>query len=69
MLIRTRARDTKNDKPLPDRLVAQDATRDAKTRLSWAEWHRAQAERHRKTLMDLVSHHEAAAERLEGGGS
>ncbi len=68
MLINTRARDTKNDKPLPDRLVAQDALRDARTRLSWAEWHRAQAERHRTTLTDLVAHHEAAADRLEGGG-
>ncbi len=68
MLINTRARDTKNDKPLPDRLVAQDALRSARTRRAWAEWHRAQAERHRATLTALVARHEAAADRLEGGG-
>ena len=64
MLVRTRARDTKNDKPLPDLQVAQDALRRAETRRSWASWHRAQAERHRATLTDLVLHHEREAERL-----
>ncbi len=65
-LIRTRARDTENDKPLPDLQRSRDALRDARTRQAWAEWHRHQAERHRATLTDLIVHHESAAARLEG---
>jgi len=65
-LISTRARDTENDKPLPDLQRSRDALRDARTRLAWAAWHRDQAERHRATLTDLVGHHEREAERLGG---
>ena len=65
-LISTRARQLRDEPPPPDRQVAQDATRAAKTRRAWAEWHRGQADRHRRTLTDLVSHHEEQAERLEG---
>ncbi len=65
-LIRTRARDTENDKPLPDLQRSRDALRSARTRQAWAEWHRDQAERHRAALTDLVAHHESAANRLEG---
>jgi hypothetical protein len=67
-LIDRRAKQLKDDRPPPDRLRGQDATRDARTRQAWAEWHRAQAQRHRATLADLIAHHEAAADRLEGGG-
>jgi hypothetical protein len=65
-VVDTRARQLKDDKPPPDRLVAQDALRDARTRSAWSEWHRAQAERHRATLDDLIAHHEEQAERLGG---
>jgi hypothetical protein len=65
-VISTRARHLKNDKPLPDRLVARDAIRSAQTRLAWAEWHREQARRHRATLDDLIAHHEEQAARLGG---
>ncbi len=65
-LIDTRARDTENDRPPPDLQRSRDATRDARTRQVWAEWHRDQAERHRATLTDLVAHHEREAERLGG---
>ncbi len=63
-VIETRARQLKDDKPLPDRLVARDALRRAETRQEWAEWHRDQAERHRRALTDLVAHHEEQAARL-----
>ena len=66
MLVRTRARDTKDDKPLPDLQRSQDALRDAETRSCWAQWHRGQAARHKATLEGLISHHESAADRLEG---
>ncbi len=65
-LIGTRARQVKDDPPPPDRLVARDALRDARTRRAWAEWHRQQAQRHKQTLTDLVAHHEEQAKRLEG---
>ena len=64
MLIRTRAGIIKDEPPAPDLQVARDAIRDARTRQAWASWHRGQAERHRATLTDLVSHHEAEARRL-----
>jgi hypothetical protein len=67
-LIRTRARQVKDDPPTIDHQRAQDAARDAETRSAWADHHRAQAERHRVTLTDLIRHHERAADRLEGGG-
>ncbi len=66
IVIDTMAKRLKDDKPLPDRLVAFDATRAARTRRAWAEWHRDQAERHRATLDDLIAHHEEQAERLGG---
>ncbi len=63
-LISTRARQVRDDKPMPDLQRSRDALRDARTRQAWAEWHRAQAERHRATLDDLIAHHEEQAERL-----
>ncbi len=63
-LIDTRARDTENDRPPTDLQRSRDATRSARTRLLWAQWHAQQADRHRRTLTDLVAHHEAEAERL-----
>ena len=47
MLINTRAKQLKDDKPPPDRQRGQDATRRARTRQAWADHHRAQAERRR----------------------
>jgi hypothetical protein len=63
-LVRTRARQLADEPPPPDLQRSQDAIRDARTRLLWAEWHRDQAERHRATLDDLIAHHEREAERL-----
>ena len=63
-VIATRARHLRDDKPPPDRQRGLDATRDARTRLLWAQWHAQQAARHRQTLTDLVAHHEREAERL-----
>jgi hypothetical protein len=68
-LINTRAKQVKDDPPsfAIDRQRAQDA----ETRRAWADHHRRMAEIHCATLMDLIAHHEAAAERLvpgTGGG-
>jgi len=63
-VVDTRAKQLRDEPPPPDRQVARDAIRDARTRQAWASWHRGQAERHRATLTDLVSHHEAEARRL-----
>jgi hypothetical protein len=38
-----------------------NAARDQERRAEWATFHRSQAERHRATLTDLISHHEAQA--------
>jgi hypothetical protein len=65
-VISTRAKQLKDEPPPPDPLVAQEALRAAETRRAWAQWHKAQAERHRRTLTDLVGHHEEQAERLGG---
>jgi hypothetical protein len=67
-LISTRARQLRDEPPPPDLQRSRAALRDARTRSAWSEWHRAQAERHRATLTDLIAHHERAAARLEGGG-
>jgi hypothetical protein len=65
-VIDTRARHLADEKPLPDRQVAQEAIQRAETRLLWAEWHAQQARRHRATLTHLVDFHEAEARRLGG---
>jgi hypothetical protein len=39
-------------------------------RAAWASYHEGQAERHRRTLQDLIAHHETQAAKLcedEGG--
>ena len=69
IVIDTMAKRLQNDKPLPDLQRSRDALRDAETRRAWADHHRAQAERHRAALTDLIAHHERAADRLEGGGA
>jgi len=63
-VVDTRAKQLRDEPPPPDLQRAQDATRDARTRSAWAEWHRDQAQRHRATLTDLILHHEREAERL-----
>jgi hypothetical protein len=38
-------------------------------RAAWASYHEGQAERHRRTLQDLIAHHETQAAKLcEGEG-
>jgi hypothetical protein len=66
IVVETMSRRLADDKPPPDLLVARDALRAAEARRAWAEWHRAQAERHKATLTDLICHHEEQAERLGG---
>jgi hypothetical protein len=65
-----RRRETKGDRQAEELYAASvkrfNAVRDQERRAEWATFHRQQAERHRLTLTDLISHHEAAAERLEG---
>ncbi len=63
-VIDTRARQLADEPPPPDLQRAQDATRAARTRSAWAAHHLAQAERHRRTLTDLVAFHEDEARRL-----
>jgi hypothetical protein len=48
---------------------AYEEKRRQMARLEWHAFHCGQAERHRRTLQDLIAHHEAQAARLcEGGG-
>jgi hypothetical protein len=45
------------------------ACRREELRVAWASYHEGQAERHRRTLEDLIAHHEAQATKLcEGEG-
>jgi hypothetical protein len=41
-----------------------NARQRAENRAAWSEFHRGQAERHKRTLEGLVAHHEAEAEKL-----
>jgi hypothetical protein len=46
-----------------------NARRREEMRAAWASYHEGQAERHRRTLKDLITHHEAQAAKLcEGEG-
>ena len=48
------------------------ARRREEMRAAWTSYHEGQAERHRRTLQDLISHHETQAAKLcegEGVGS
>lgn len=48
---------------------AYTARRREEMRAAWASYHEDQAERHRRTLQDLVAHHETQAAKLcEGEG-
>jgi len=47
---------------------AHNARIRAENRAAWYGWHLDQAERHRRTLEDLITHHETQAERLCGDG-
>ena len=62
IVISTRARQLADDKPPPDRQRGLDATRDARTRLLWAEWHRD-----RCLTGDRLAATEADLARLAGG--
>ena len=47
-----------------------NARRDEEMRAAWASYHEGQAERHRRTLQDLIAHHETQAAKLcEGEGA
>jgi hypothetical protein len=51
-------------------LAAYNARRREEMRAAWASYHEGQAERHRRTLQDLIAHHETQAAKLceeEGG--
>jgi len=63
MLLRTRARDTKNDKPPP--MPDLGARRARAVRWEWIRWHKRQA----AALAERLRHHEAEAARLEGAMS
>ncbi len=41
-----------------------NASRHEENRAAWAAFHQGQAERHRRTLEDLVAHHEEVAAKL-----
>ncbi len=43
---------------------AHNARRRAENAAAWLSYHRDQAERHRRTLEDLIAHHETQAARL-----
>ena len=46
-----------------------NARRREEMRAAWTSYHEGQAERHRRTLQDLIAHHEAQAAKLcEGEG-
>ena len=46
-----------------------NARRAQEMRAAWTSYHEGQAERHRRTLQDLIAHHEAQAAKLfEGEG-
>jgi hypothetical protein len=48
---------------------AYTARREEEMRAAWASYHEGQAERHRRTLEDLIAHHEEQAAKLcEGEG-
>jgi hypothetical protein len=48
---------------------AYTARRREKMRAAWTSYHEGQAERHRRTLQDLINHHESQAAKLcEGEG-
>jgi hypothetical protein len=48
---------------------AYTARRQEEMRAAWASFHEGQAERHRRTLQDLIAHHETRAAKLcEGEG-
>jgi hypothetical protein len=48
---------------------AYTARKREELRVAWASYHEGQAERHRRTLKDLIAHHEAQAANLcEGEG-
>jgi hypothetical protein len=43
---------------------AYTARRRKEMRTAWTSYHEGQAERHRRTLQDLIAHHETQAARL-----
>ena len=43
---------------------AYNARRREEMRAAWTSYHEGQAERHRRTLQDLIAHHETQAARL-----
>ena len=64
----TQRRKTEGERPEEAAWVEHERThnarRTAEMRAAWCEFHRGQAERHRRNLTALVAFHEAEAERL-----
>ncbi len=68
-MIERRSRNGKADPDEQEELwktsvAAHNARRREENRRAWASYHEAQAGRHRRTLEDLISRHEARAARL-----
>jgi hypothetical protein len=55
---------TRNEELWKESVRAYEEKRRQMARLEWHAFHCGQAERHRRTLEDLIAHHEAAAARL-----
>jgi hypothetical protein len=62
---RSRQKDPDEESELWKESVRRYNTRrQEEMRAAWGEYHRDQAERHRRTLEDLITHHETQAARL-----
>jgi hypothetical protein len=61
---RSRQKDPEEESELWQESVRRyNARRREEMRVAWGEYHRDQAERHRRTLQDLIAQHETQAER------
>jgi hypothetical protein len=68
-LIERRSRQSGEDRPeevmYAESVRRYNARRQEANRAEWAAFHEDQAARHRRTLQDLISHHEARAALLQ----
>jgi hypothetical protein len=68
-LLRGRTGDEREDL-LKESVRRYNARRREEMRAAWTSYHEGQAERHRRTLQDLIAHHEMQAAKLcKGEGS
>jgi predicted solute-binding protein len=62
---RSRQKDPEEDHQFWQESVRRySARRDEENRLAWHQYHRDQAERHRRTLNNLIEHHQTQAAKL-----